>query len=950
VRGLRSKASHFSSISSTGIHDVLSFTETWLSDDIPSEAYFPVGYTCFRSDRNHEKHSTTRGGGVLCAVRSAWIAIRREDLELHYEECVWVEIRQLNGTRLLIGTYYVYPSANSSEIQSLTRNLELVSESLAETEMVILLGDFNIPGFDFNSPSLETTPSIRRPLATSLLDLASLLDMHQLNELRNKAGNTLDLVFSNVALQIRSSDVSYVEVADAHHHHQLEMIIKASPAEHPSSGSRSYDFRRADLVGLYHDLDSIDFLGEVQRENGVDNMVSCLTDLLLSSFSRFIPWIIPRPKSKFPHWFSPKLIALLEKKESHRRRAKKGGRRNRCLHRLRFCALRLKCSKQKEIDKSIYHEKLKTQLREDPSQIFEILNSQGGKRRSKNIVLKKEDSLVADPIEVAKLFADHFQEVYDSPETRENSSPAASTHSGVTAADTPSIPVLSLEDTFTREEVNQALRESKPMKSIGPDQIPSILIKTYGHLFSDAITFIFNYCFKSCTFPTIWKRGVGIPVLKAGSPADVDNYRIIVVLCSLNLIFERLIVNRLEAQMQSPFPSSAQHGFTKKRSTESNLAEFMCEASECLSEAGQLDVIYIDCSKAFDIMSHEALGAALEDLGVTPKWISFTLEYLKGREYSIKIGGIVSSAKVKQSAGVAQGSVTGPFMFKSLVNGGLREILYSKLLQFADDLKIARQIRNLADCEKLQADFLSLLAWLSSLKLRVNIRKTKFVSFTRKRSPILFEYRDNAGTLIPKVEVIRDLGVHMDSKLQFHDHVMHLRSSCLRLVGRLSYLMVDISDPEVYGLVLRSYILTKISYASIVWNNLTKADYYALTVILNKFCRVARFRCGALRPLTTMEVKTRLGLPDCISRCLEQNDILFLKRLIVNGIDSPYLLQRVSWRVPAFNSRLRTQFATSGVSLDPIDRAMESADRLCVDIQAPVDSIKKTIFESWTRV
>ena len=69
--------------------DVVSFSETWLHDEISSnELPFPSFHPPERKDR-----ADNRYGGVILYVKNNLSYIRRQDLELNNLECIWVQIK-----------------------------------------------------------------------------------------------------------------------------------------------------------------------------------------------------------------------------------------------------------------------------------------------------------------------------------------------------------------------------------------------------------------------------------------------------------------------------------------------------------------------------------------------------------------------------------------------------------------------------------------------------------------------------------------------------------------------------------------------------------------------------------------------------------------------------------------------------------------------------------------
>jgi exonuclease III len=145
VRGLRTKQTElFDNVCSVDFQ-IICLTEIWLNDMCFDHKLFPDSCTIFRSDRVSSTKS--RGGGVLTAVSSRVRSFkRRYDLQF-YEECVWFEISTQNGRSLLIGNHYFPPDIKSEIMPKYLCSLEKTLDN--RNHYVLLIGDFNVPNFDW---------------------------------------------------------------------------------------------------------------------------------------------------------------------------------------------------------------------------------------------------------------------------------------------------------------------------------------------------------------------------------------------------------------------------------------------------------------------------------------------------------------------------------------------------------------------------------------------------------------------------------------------------------------------------------------------------------------------------------------------------------------------------------------------------------------------------------
>ena len=92
------------------------------------------------------------------------------------------------------------------------------------------------------------------------------------------------------------------------------------------------------------------------------------------------------------------------------------------------------------------------------------------------------------------------------------------------------------------------------------------------------------------------------------------NYRGISLVDVLSKILERQVYNET-FNIICPHLTHWQHGFLPGKSTVSQLSQNVHQFANALERRQQVDVIYLDFSKAFDRVSHEKLLFKLECLG-----------------------------------------------------------------------------------------------------------------------------------------------------------------------------------------------------------------------------------------------------------------------------------------------------------------------------------------------
>ena len=96
------------------------------------------------------------------------------------------------------------------------------------------------------------------------------------------------------------------------------------------------------------------------------------------------------------------------------------------------------------------------------------------------------------------------------------------------------------------------------------------------------------------------------------------NYRPVSLTSIICKIEESVVVNNINYHMISNnLFTNRQHGFINHKSCTSNLLEAQDTISSWLNEGHDVDVIYTDFSKAFDVVSHKKLKTKLKLYGIT---------------------------------------------------------------------------------------------------------------------------------------------------------------------------------------------------------------------------------------------------------------------------------------------------------------------------------------------
>ena len=93
-----------------------------------------------------------------------------------------------------------------------------------------------------------------------------------------------------------------------------------------------------------------------------------------------------------------------------------------------------------------------------------------------------------------------------------------------------------------------------------------------------------------------------------------------------------------------------------------NLLEYFETLTRLIDEGHQVDILYLDFKKAFDVVPKQRLLAKMESIGVRGKVLNWVNEWLTGRTQRVVLNKKQSGVGEMNSV-VVQGSTLGPELF-----------------------------------------------------------------------------------------------------------------------------------------------------------------------------------------------------------------------------------------------------------------------------------------------
>ena len=316
--------------------------------------------------------------------------------------------------------------------------------------------------------------------------------------------------------------------------------------------------------------------------------------------------------------------------------------------------------------------------------------------------------------------------------------------------------------------ITRILGKLKTNSAAGPDRLPPIFFHNTSTVIAFPLSILFRSFVDSKSLPQEWRHSIIIPKLKKGSPSNSCNYRPIALTCSCCKILETLIASELTNYLFSHnLINKQQHGFLKNHSTITNLLESINDWTISLSNHNSVVVGYIDFARAFDTVVHSKLFQKLQAYGISGNLLFWLKAFLTNRTQSVKVGSSISRS-LPVISGVPQGSVLGPLLFNLFINDLTDSSNSITVKLFADDVKLYTDLTLPQAAANFQSYLNFVKSWADTWQLTIATSKCNVLELGSRPSHATFNL---SGTPIELSTTVKDLGITIDSKLRFTQHI-----------------------------------------------------------------------------------------------------------------------------------------------------------------------------------
>lgn len=865
IRSLKSRE-HFTLLKDSVVSnnfDIFTISETWLDSSVNNESIHIPGYTLYRQDRGPHKP----GGGLCVYIKKNYKVSSLENVssvsDNNFQQ-LWLKVQSRCYKSFVICTVYRPPSTPLNFIDDLANSL---IESLLSGLDVIILGDLNCNLLQDNAES------------RALNDFCSTFNLTQLINKPTRAtenGESLiDVVMTTNEKLIASNDVLMSTISD-HNLVYISLKLKKPRIKPCYVTIRSYTNYSAD--NFLRDLSYAPF-HIISLFDDFNDQVDVFNELFLEVLSQHAPVKRVKIRSKPNPFITPEIRQLMRTRDQWRKLA---GKTNDPFHWNGYRFFRQEVKREIRVAEKVH---VRTQILDsngNSNSIWKIIN--------RCLPRKQQDSFMAseDPTGLANELNDFFTSVGSITAQKARD---LSLHHGLNVnLDVPTplhistdvSPELFVLHQVTENQVERVIRSLPSNKAPGMDKISSRILKDSLPSTLTTITHIVNNSFVTNTFARAWKTAEVTPILKCGNPDVPNNYRPISLLPIVSKVTERLVHGQLmEHLIRNNKLAAHQSGNRKLHSTETALLYVTDQLLQAMDNKKVSIMVLLDMSKAFDSIRHDILLSKLQNLDFSQGALDWFQSYLSNRQQCVRIGDAVSKV-LPLEFGVPQGSILGPVLFTIYVNDLLSVPKRCLSASYVDDCKLYLSFSPAelpTSILALNEDLTRISQWCCKNSLLINPDKTKVLAvglpqLLKKLSSFSITLFDKEITPVP---VVKDLGVLLDTRLSYNQHITEIASKCLfklYQINRIKHLL----DRKTLLLVINSFVFSKLQYCSTVWSNtsssnidkLQKVQNFAGRIILGlrKYDHIS----DGLRSLKWLPIREKLILNDAtmMHKCINK--------------------------------------------------------------------------------
>ena len=177
---------------------------------------------------------------------------------------------------------------------------------------------------------------------------------------------------------------------------------------------------------------------------------------------------------------------------------------------------------------------------------------------------------------------------------------------------------------------------------MGPDEIHPRVLWELAEVIAEPLSIIYQCSLLTGDLPEDWRLPSVTPIYKKSCKEDPGKYRPVSLTLVPGKVMEQIVLREIRWHVwNNQGVRPRQHGFMKGRSCLTTLISFYDLVTHLVDEGKAVDVVYLDFSKAFDLVSHSILLLAAR--GLDRYAFLWVRNWLEGCAQQVVVNGVKSS-------------------------------------------------------------------------------------------------------------------------------------------------------------------------------------------------------------------------------------------------------------------------------------------------------------------